>query len=147
MQSSLPASGSTASHSAHTANGERVWRVHDFMGYKCAGCKKHFSVRTGTVMECSRLPLGTWLPALYSMTIARKGISSVQLAKELGITQKSAWFLQQRIRAACADHRNPMTGEVEVDEACFGGKGRNKHDDKKNGRGPWVLWGNRLWWA
>ena len=76
------------------------------------GCKKHFSVCAGTVTECSRLPLGTWLLALYVTITARKGVSSVQLARESGITRKSAWFLQQRIGAACADHRNPVTGEV-----------------------------------
>lgn len=108
------------------------------MAYKCAGCKKRFSVRTGTVMECSRLPLRTWLLAFYMMTTAKKGISSIQLAKELGVTQKSAWFLQQRIREACNHHKDSLTGKVEVDEAYFGGKERNKHDDKKNGggRGP-----------
>ena len=74
------------------------------------------------IRECSRLPLKTWLLAFYITTTARKGISSVQLAKELGITRKSAWFLQQRIRAACAQRKSPLTGKVEVDEACFGGK-------------------------
>ena len=118
--------------------GDRIYRVQGSMAYKCAGCKKRFSVRTGTVMECSRLPLRTWLLAFYIMTTAKKGISSIQLAKELGITQKSAWFLQQRIREACDHRKNPLTGKVEVDEAYFGGKERNRHDDKRSGggRGP-----------
>ena len=105
------------------------------MGYKCAGCKKRFSVPTGTVMESSKLPLQTWLLAFYRMATAKKGISSIQLAKELGITQKTAWFLQQRIREACHHRQNPMTGVVEVDEAYFGGKEHNQHDDKKHGGG------------
>ena len=91
--------------------GTHVYRVSDSMGFKCAGCKKHFSVRTGTVMECSRLPLQTWLLAFYMTTTARKGISSVQLAKEPGIT-KSAWFLQQRIRGACNQRQNSLAGVV-----------------------------------
>ena len=115
--------------------GDKIYQVQDSMGYKCAGCKKRFSVPTGTVMECSKLPLQTWLLAFYIMTTAKKGISSVQLAKELGVTQKTAWFLQQRIREACQHRQNPMTGVVEVDEAYFGGKEHNKHDDKKQGGG------------
>ena len=71
---------------------------HKPMPYRCKTCRKHFSVRTGTVLAESRLPLQKWLMAMYMMTTARKGISSVQMAKELGTTQKTAWFLAQRIR-------------------------------------------------
>lgn len=71
---------------------------HKPMPYRCKSCRKHFSVRTGTVLEQSRLPLHKWLMAIYMMTTARKGIPSTQIARELGITQKSAWFLAQRIR-------------------------------------------------
>jgi len=87
------------------------------MGFKYTGCRKRFSVRTGTVMKCSRLPLQSWLLAIYMMTIARKGISSVQFAKESGACQKTAWFLQHRIREACEARRSLLIGEVEVDEA------------------------------
>ena len=69
--------------------------------YRCPGCKLDFTVRTGTIMERSHIPLDKWLLTMYLLTTARKGISSLQLAKELGITQKSAWFLLQRIRQAC----------------------------------------------
>jgi transposase-like protein len=68
------------------------------MAYRCRACRKHFSVRTGTVLAESRLPLHKWLMAIYMMTTAREGIPSTQMARELGITQKSAWFLAQRIR-------------------------------------------------
>jgi len=71
---------------------------HKPMAYRCKDCRKHFSVRTGTMLEESRLPLQKWLMAIYMMTTARKGIPSTQMARELGITQKSAWFLAQRIR-------------------------------------------------
>jgi transposase-like protein len=68
------------------------------MPYRCKNCRKHFSVRTGTVLEESRLALQKWLMAIYIMTTAGKGISSIQMARELGITQKSAWSLAHRIR-------------------------------------------------
>ena len=71
---------------------------HRPMAYRCKDCRKHFSVRTGTVLEESKLPLQKWLMAIYMMTTARKGIPSTQMARELGCTQKSAWFLAQRIR-------------------------------------------------
>lgn len=71
---------------------------HKPMPYRCKDCRKHFSVRTGTVLAESRLPLVKWLLAIYMLTSARKGIPSTQMARELGVTQKTAWFLAQRIR-------------------------------------------------
>ena len=108
------------------------------MPYWCKACRKYFSVRTKSVLAESKLPLRIWLLATYLITTSRKGISSVQLAKQLGITQKSAWFLGQRIRKAYEDHGEPLgPGEVEIDEAFFGGKEMNKHQSKKlkEGRG------------
>jgi len=107
------------------------------MPYRCKDCRGHFSVRTGTVLGESKLPLHKWLMAIHMLHMARKGVSSVQMAKELGVTQKTAWFLNHRIREAMTNRGGLFTGEIEVDESYFGGKERNRHASKKQkvGRG------------
>ena len=95
--------------------------------FKCRDCKKQFSVRTGTIFEESRLPLQKWFYAIYLLTSQKKGISSVRMAEYLDITQKTAWFMLQRIRYALNyGYEKPLEGVVEVDETYIGGKQRGK---------------------
>ena len=84
--------------------------------YRCNACMEVFTVRTKTVMERSHIPLHKWIYGMYLLVTARKGISSVRLAKEIGIRQSSAWFMLQRLREACKDPSDPLCGIVEIDE-------------------------------
>ena len=106
--------------------------------YRCNACLEIFTVRTKTVMERSHIPLHKWIYGMYLLVTARKGISSVQLAKEIGIRQSSAWFMLQRLREACRTPHDPLRGIVEMDETFIGGFEGNKHESKKfkAGRGP-----------
>ena len=105
--------------------------------YRCRDCRKDFSVKTGSLMHNSPLGFQTWVIAIYLLTTSLKGVSSMKLHRDLGITQKSAWYLAHRIRENFQDHGDPLAGPVEADESYFGGLEGNKHSSKKQraGRG------------
>lgn len=108
--------------------------------FHCNECKKDFTVKTGTIMHDSRLPLHKWAMAFYLFSTELKGVSSMKLHRALRITQKSAWHMAHRIRETWehAGDTERFTGTVEMDETFIGGLERNKHENKKLklGRGP-----------
>lgn len=114
--------------------------------YKCKNTNKYFTVRTNTIFRNSKIPLQKWLWSLYLFSSHKKGISSCQLSKDIGITQKSAWSLLQRSRYT---FKNPifikemLKGSVEIDETYVGGKNKNRHWDKKVPKCQGRSWKNK----
>jgi len=103
------------------------------VGYQCKNTGKNFNVKTNTIFDNTKLPLVKWFLAIWIATSHKKGISSLQLGRDLDITQKSAWFMLQRIRQCFGiENDNILDNEVEVDETLVGGKEGNKHNNKKS---------------
>ena len=93
--------------------------------YRCRDCRKDFSVKTGSLMHGSKLGFQVWALAIYLLATNLKSVSSMKLHRDLGVTQKTAWYLSQRIRETWVDHRESFSGPVEVDETYVGGKKKN----------------------
>jgi transposase-like protein len=116
----------------HCGN-EEIYNFSDGRRYKCKTCKKQFTVTVGTIFEGSHIKLQKWFMAIYLLTAHKKGISSLQLSRDLNITQKSAWYMCHRLRYAFKSKSflAPMTTIVEMDEMYIGGKDENRHSHKK----------------
>ena len=103
--------------------------------WKCRECKKQFSIKVGTIFEDSPIGLDKWLPAMWMLANCKNGISSYELGRALGVTQKTAWFMLHRIRLAMqTESFQKMEGEVEVDETFIGGKARFMHKESREKR-------------
>lgn len=126
----------------------KIYHFSDQRTHKCGECRKRFSIKVGTIFEDSKVELRKWFMAIWLITSHKKGIASTQLAKDIGVTQKTAWFMLHRIRHAIQTQsfNRPLDGEIEADETFVGGKSKNKHASKRQpgtqgGKGKAVVFG------
>jgi transposase-like protein len=115
---------------------DKVYSMQKGNRYACAQCKNTFSILVGTIFENTKLPLKVWFGAIWMLANHPKGIASTTMARDLGVTQKTAWFVLHRLRYAAhtKSFNKPLTGVVEIDETFVGGKARNLHG-RRRGRG------------
>ncbi len=113
--------------------GVRIMHFSDKKTFKCSDCRERFSIKVGTIFQDTKLPLRKWFMAIWLITNHPKGVASTTLAKDLSITQKSAWFVLHRLRHAARtpSFSAPLSDTVEADTTFVGGKEKNKHANKK----------------
>lgn len=111
----------------------KVYHFSDNRTHKCGDCRKLFSIKVGTIFEDSKIPLRSWMLAIWLITPHKKGIASTQLAKDIGVTQKTAWFTTHHLRYAIKTQsfNRPLDGIIEADETFIGGKEKNKHAHRR----------------
>lgn len=119
-------------------NSGRVYHFSDRKTFKCGECRSRFSIKVGTIFEDTKIPLRKWFMAIWLITNHPKGIASTTLAKDLDITQKSAWFVLHRLRHAARtkSFNAPLKGPTEVDETYVGGKAKNRHGRRSGTNQP-----------
>ncbi len=99
--------------------------------FRCPNCGKNFSVLVGTIFENTKVSLTKWFAAMYYVSSHKKGVSSYQIARDIHVTQKTAWYMLQKIRTLCVQDFSELSSDVECDEAYIGGRESNKHESKK----------------
>lgn len=110
---------------------DKPYRYSDGKSFRCSSCQSLFTLKVGTVFEDSKLPLVKWFMAIYLLVNNKKGISSYQLARHIGVTQKTAWYISHKIRKAFKQEDDKLKGEVQIDETFVGGKNKGRHIHKK----------------
>lgn len=121
------ADGDFCPHCGH----DQIMRFKDAKRYRCHSCRKDFTIKTGTIFGESKIPLKKWFIAIYLLTTRKKGISSIELATQVGVTQKTAWFMDMRIRESLQQGKGKLKGIVQVDETYVGGKHLRKDGFRK----------------